>query len=109
YAPPDPARTVRTILAAPDRFDVTDLRQTMQEVLADAEATRERQIQALAGSAALGDEVLGQVRTAAALTDLTVRERLYLALAAAALGDGSTAADLERGLLAAHGTRAVPA
>ena len=108
YASPDLDLTVRTILAAPDRFDVTDLQGTMQEVLADAEATRERQIQALAGSAALGDEVLGQVRTAAALTDLTVRERLYLALAAVALGDGSTAADLERGLLAEHGQRLGP-
>ena len=108
YASADLDLTVRTILAAPDRFDQSDLRQTMQEVLADAGATRERQILALAGSAALGDEVLGQVRSAAALTDLTVRERLYLALAAAALGDLATAADLERGLLAEHGQRLGP-
>ncbi len=108
YAAPDLDLTVRTILAAPDRFDVTDLQSTMQAVLADADATRERQILALAGSAALGDDVLGQVRTAAALTDLTVRERLYLALAAAALGDLATAADLERGLLAEHGQRLGP-
>jgi hypothetical protein len=108
YASPDLDLTVRTILAAPDRFDVTDLQATMQEVLADVGATRERKIQALAGSAALGDEVLGQVRSAAALTDLTVRERLYLALAAAALGDLATAADLERGLLAEHGQRLGP-
>ena len=108
YAAPDLDLTVRTILAAPDRFDVTDLQGTMQEVLADAEATRERQILALAGSAALGDDVLGQVRTAAALTDLSVRERLHLALAAAALGDLGTAADLERGLLGEHGQRLGP-
>ena len=82
--------TVRAILAAPDRFDVPGLRSAMRTILDDALASRERRIEALAGSAVLGAEVLDEVRAAAALDDLSVREQLYLALAAAALGDDAT-------------------
>jgi hypothetical protein len=108
YASPSLDLTVRAVLAAPDAFDRNALRNAMLNILADPEATRERKIQALATRAALGDDVLGEVHIATAATDLTIRERLYLALAASKLGDGQLAADLERALVAAYGQRLGP-
>ncbi len=100
--------TVRALLADPTRFDTSQVRDAMRVVLTDSEATRERQIMALAGLALLGDEVLDAVRSAATLDDLTVRERLYLALATSTLGDQATAIELERALVAERGERRGP-
>jgi len=108
YASPSLDLTVRAALAAPDAFDQISLRSVMANIAGDPEATRERKIQALAARAALGDDVLGEVHIAGAATDLSIRERLYLALAASKLGDGQLATDLERALLATYGQRLGP-
>ena len=69
---------------------------------------RETRSLALAGLAGLGEPVLAEIRAALGDRDLTIRERLYLALGAAALGDHATAVREERALLARHGERMGP-
>ncbi len=69
--------------------------------------TREARIIALAGLAALGDDVLAELRTMAS-EPLTVRERLWLALGIAASGDENGARAIERALLDTHGQRLGP-
>jgi hypothetical protein len=109
YSSPSLELAVRAALAAPGAFDQTALRNAMQGVLGvEHGATRERRIEVLVVLAALGDAVLPDVRAAAAATDLSVTERLHLALAAATLGDGPLAAGLERALLAEYGQRLGP-
>jgi hypothetical protein len=108
YAGGDLGLTARVALVAPDRFDGARLRQALSSVRGDPEATRERRLLALAGLASLGDPVLPAIREAAADPELTVRERLYVALAAAAAGDDATARTIERELLGSAGERLGP-
>jgi hypothetical protein len=108
YSGGDLGLTARVALVAPDRFDGARLRQALNSVRDDAQATRERKLLALAGLASLGDPVLPAIRDAAADPDLTVRERLYLALAAASAGDDATARTIERELLGSAGERLGP-
>jgi len=77
----------------------------LRGTLDDQASTRERGILALAGLAGLGEPVLDRVRLAAADGSLTIRERLYLALGAVALGDDTTASAIERDLLDTYGQR----
>jgi hypothetical protein len=106
YSSPDLALTARIALLAGDRFDRQSLRQALAEVTYDKTATRERRIMALAGRAGLGDLVLTDLRQAATdAADLTIRERLYLALGFAALGDDASAQTIERDLLDSYGER----
>lgn len=108
YSGSDLELTADAALIAPDRFRAPDLRDSFQRVLDDPESTRERRIIALAGRAGLGDPVLVDVRSAAAATDLTPIEQLYLGLASAALGDDVTALRMESGLLSLYGGRQGP-
>jgi hypothetical protein len=109
YASPSLELTVRAALAAPGAFDQTALRNAMANATeVEGGPTREGRIQTLVVRAALGDDVLLDVRAAAAATDLSVPERLYLAIAASTLGDGLLASDLERALLAEYGQRLGP-
>ena len=95
--------TALAALGAPDRFPRSSLEDPLAAIAASGEETRERRIVALAGLAALGAPVLGEVRSAAATTDLTDMERIWLAVAAAEAGDLAIAASLERGILAERG------
>jgi hypothetical protein len=108
YSSADLALTARIALLAGDRFDQDSLAGSLQQVLGDPASTRERRTLAVAGLAGLGQPVLAELRLANADPSLTVRERLYLALGAAALGDDEMASAIERELLGAHGERRGP-
>ncbi len=108
YASADLALSARVALVAPGRFDVDQLRAYLDERRSDTKATRESRNLALAGLAGLGEPILTEIRAALADPKLTIRERLYLALGAAALGDHATALAVERGLLDTYGQRLGP-
>ncbi len=108
YSGGDLALTARLALLAPDRFDTDALRRSLTAARDDQASTREQRTLALAGLAGLGDPVLLAVRAAVDDPDLTIRERLYLALAAATLGDGDTALTIERDLLRTAGEQLGP-
>jgi hypothetical protein len=108
YADDDLALSARIADLAPERIGGTRLRTYFELILTDDTETRERAIVALYGLAALGEPLLVDVRAAAAQSDLTWRERLYLGLAAAAAGDEDTARQIARGLLEEYGQRRGP-
>lgn len=108
HASPDLELSAWVALTAPHRFDRGPLRNYFELVRSDPETTRERVIIALTGLIALGAPLLGDVQALFALPDLTIRERLWIALAAEAVGDDGTALVIERALLAAHGQRFGP-
>jgi hypothetical protein len=99
FADDDLVLSARAAALAPERFGRQALVQYFRQVADDANETRERIIIALYGLAALEEPTLPSIQAFAALTDLSPRERLYLGLAAAELGDQDTARSLYRGLL----------
>lgn len=103
YADDDLTMSARLADVAAGRFDRSRLAVFFGTVLADDESSRERQIVALYGMAALGEPVLDEVRAAAAERNLSWREQLYVALGAAALGDDDTARTIYQGLLRRYG------
>jgi len=105
FADDDLVLSARVAALVPERFGRQALVQYFLRVADDAEETRERTIIALYGLAALGEPVLPTIQALAALGDLSPRERLYLGLAAAELGDQDTASSLYRGLLEEFGQR----
>ena len=103
YGGPDGRLTARVALVAADRFDRSALRDTLL-VTRDLESTtRDLRIAVLAGLAALGEPVLPDLRSMATATDLSVGERIDLALGYVAAGDDSAALAVERDLLRTHG------
>jgi hypothetical protein len=105
FADDDLVLSARAAALAPERFGRQALVQYFLKVADDADETRERIIIALYGLAALEEPTLPSIQAFAALTDLSPRERLYLGLAAAELGDQDTARSLYRGLLEEFGQR----
>ena len=105
FSAPDLQLSVRVALAAPDAFNRWDLVYYFTHISDSTDESRERRAIALAGRASLGDDVLEQVRAMLADPALTIRERLYLALGAAVLGDHATALANERALLEQFGER----
>ncbi|MBI4730154.1 MAG: Ig-like domain-containing protein [Acidobacteria bacterium] len=99
FAGDDLGISARVAALAPDRFGRQGLARYFRKVVLDPEETRERAIQALYGLSALGEPVLTDVQRAAGEADLSSRERLYVGLAAAVLGDQDTATRVYRGLL----------
>ena len=91
YSSSDLELSTLVALMAPDRVDRSRLGSYLRSIRSATDETRERQIFALAGLAALGDPLIPEIRTAAADPDLTDRERLMLGLGAAAIGDATTA------------------
>ncbi len=119
YAGADEALSARAALLGGARVageDLADYFRWLRSAKGDAEfedygpppAGRESRSLALAGLAGLGEPVVPAIRAALADPDLTIRERLYLALGAAALGDHATALRVERDLLTRHGERMGP-
>jgi len=98
FADDDLVVSARVAALAPERFGRQDLLRYFHSILGGADETRERAVIALYGLAALGEPVLIDV-TRAAAGDLTPRERLYIGLAAAELGDVDTAEGIYRKLL----------
>ncbi len=106
YSSVDSVLAVELAVLAPDRLDANRLQYALQSAFGTNDPlarTREQNAMALAGTASLGGATLVEVRSALAQPDLTTRERLYLALAAEAVGDDSTARSIERALLQAGG------
>ncbi len=105
YGGPDAALAAQIALIAPDRFDRPNLRDTLVMVRDLTTTTRELRLAILAGLAGLGEPVLPELRSAASATDLTIRERIDLALGFQAAGDDAAALAIERDLLAKYGQR----
>lgn len=89
-------------------FDRDGLRAYLGAAYDDEGATRERLIVALYGLAALGEPVLGDVQHLAAEPDLSVKEKLYTALALIELGDEEDARAVFSGVLEKYGDRVGP-
>ncbi len=105
YSGPDPMLTARIAIVAPDRLDPDGLRDVLLVIDGLPTTSRELHLAVTAGLASLGVPRLAEVRAAAGLPDLTVRERLYVALAAEASGDDETARSIEGALLRSYGER----
>ncbi|MGH2727410.1 MAG: hypothetical protein ACRDKS_10625, partial [Actinomycetota bacterium] len=103
FADDDLALSARIAAIAADQFGRPELVTYFSKVLGDGDETRERGIIALYGLAALGEPVLPDVQRAAAIKDLSVREKLFTGLAAAELGDEQTARTIYRDLLEEFG------
>ena len=106
YASPDSTLAVQLALLAPGWFDADGLRAALASAFGTSDTTqrtREQNAMVLAGQAALGGATPAEVRSAAAQPGLTIRERLYLALAAESVGDDPTARAIEQDLLATAG------
>jgi hypothetical protein len=105
YGGPDAALAARIALLAPDRFDKSALRDTLIWIRDLPTTTRELRLAILTGLAELGEPVLADLRVAARATDLTIRERISLALGFQAVGDDASALAIERALLTRYGER----
>lgn len=105
YGGPDARLTARVALVAADRFDRASLRDALIAVRDMPSTTRELRIAVLAGLAALGEPVLADLRSVGGATDLSVGERIDLALGLAAAGDDAAALAIERDLLGTYGQR----
>ncbi|OGL78177.1 hypothetical protein A3J43_01850 [Candidatus Uhrbacteria bacterium RIFCSPHIGHO2_12_FULL_54_23] len=80
-------------------FDELSLAQYFFRTLEDASSNREEMTYALYGLAALQQPVLPRLQAWMTREDLSVKERLYTALAAYALGEGETARALFRAIV----------
>ena len=108
YASVDPWLATRIAVLAPHAFD----RQTLIDVLVEIRdlptTKRDLAIAAIAGLAAIGEPVLGDLQEARRQADLTPTELIDLALGFAAAGDDASARAIERDLLRSHGERLGP-
>ncbi len=105
YGSADLAMTALAAMAGDPGLDKVSLVSSLHQVYDDAAQTRDRRLLAMAGLAALGEPLLGDVHAAAGQPDLTTAERVALALAALYAGDETLARQLERDLLTQHGLR----
>jgi hypothetical protein len=105
YGGPDARLTARVALVAADRFDRSALRDALLATRNLSSTTRDLRIAVLAGLAALGEPVLSDLRSAGTATDLSVGERIDLALGYVAAGDDAAALAIERDLLRDSGQR----
>ncbi|MEX2247094.1 MAG: Ig-like domain-containing protein [Dehalococcoidia bacterium] len=108
YAGDDLTLSARALAVAPDRFGRNALAQYFRAVLDDPDETRERSIIALYGLAAAGEPVASSLDALAAEDDLSVRERLYLGLAALSAGDEDLAREQYRRVMVEHGEQRDP-
>jgi alpha-2-macroglobulin len=109
YGGLDPWLAARIAACVPDGLEGDGrLRDSLAAIRDLASTKRDLGIAALAGLASLGEPVLADLREVHALTDLTVSERTWLALAFAAVGDDAAALQIERELLGTSGQRLGP-
>jgi hypothetical protein len=109
YSSTDLGLTARVALLAGDRFNRAELVGFLySSALYDTASTREQRVLDYSGLAGLGEPVLNELQSFAADPALTIRERLYVGLGLAALGDGATARAIERDLLSTFGERRGP-
>lgn len=91
YSSADLELTARLAAAAPEEFDTHFMRQTFFAKLDAKNSTPEEVTLSLYGLAALGEPVLPRLVVWQAREDLPLKQRLYLALAAEAIGAGELA------------------
>lgn len=103
YGSSDLGASVLAALVAPDQLDKAQLSEYLEKIAGDESETRERRNEALAGLAGLGSAVLPRIRAAVAEPDLTIRERIILAIGAATLGDARIAHETSGSLVDAYG------
>lgn len=108
YAGQDLTLSARAAAVAPDRFGGAALTQNFLGVLEDRQETRERQVIALYGLAALGEPVLMPLQSLLTEPDLTWRERLYIGLALVELGDDTGARAVHQSLIEDYGESTTP-
>jgi hypothetical protein len=109
YSSTDLGLSARVALLAGDRFNRGELAGFLySSALYDIASTREQRVLDYSGLAGLGEPVLNELQSFAADPALTIRERLYVGLGLAALGDGATARAIERDLLSTLGERRGP-
>lgn len=109
YAGQDLTISARAAAIAPDRFGRAGLVTMFLGVLQNLGETRERQVIALYGLAALGEPVLVSLQSLLTETDLTWRERLYAGLALMEVGDDKTARAVHEALIDEYGESRAPA
>jgi hypothetical protein len=105
YSSADLELTALAALGAPGAFPRLNVEPYLLDVAGSSTEPRDRRIVAMAGLAALGSPVVADLRAAAALTDLSVTERAWLAVGLGEAGDLTRAAAIERALLAESGQR----
>ena len=108
YAGQDLALGARAAAVAPDRFGSAGLVQVYLGVLEGQGETRERQVIALYGLAAMGEPVLVPLQSLLTEPDLTWRERLYAGLALVEVGDDTSARAVYQGLMNDFGEDTAP-
>lgn len=108
YADDDLTLTTRVASVAAGRFSDARLAQYFRKVLDDPKETRERSIIALFGLAATGAPVMPSIDQFARASDLSVREHLYLGLAALAAGDDDVAREQYRQVMLRYAERRDP-
>ena len=106
YSSPDLTLTALAAVVGPEQIDAGDARYAFTQWL-DGDITRERTIIALAGEAALGVDVLDQLR-ALATDSLSIREQIWLGIGYLASGDETSARTVERAVLASTAERLDP-
>jgi len=109
YAGDDLTLTARVASVAAARFSSAQLAQYFRKVLDDPKETRERSIIALFGLAVTGAPVMPSIEGFARGSGLTVREHLYLGLAALAAGNDDVAREQYRQVILRYGERRDPA
>jgi hypothetical protein len=108
YASADLELTALVAIGAPDAFPRLNVEPYLLEIASSSDEPRDRRIMATAALAALGAPVVAGLREAAAVADLSVTERVWLAVGLGEAGDLTRAAGMERALLAESGQRSGP-
>lgn len=108
YAGQDLTLSARVAAIAPDRFGSAGLVRMFLGVLDDRGETRERQVIALYGLAAMGEPVLVPLQSLLTEPDLTWRERLYAGLALMEVGDDAGARGVHEALIDEFGESLAP-
>ncbi len=103
YSDPEMELSVRTAMVAADKFDQTSLANYFYGKLNNEDSNQEEVVMSLAGLAALDEPILLVLQQFAALPDLTIKEKLYIALGAQSLGDNQLAKSIYLELIEKHG------
>jgi hypothetical protein len=108
YADDDLLLSARVASVAGDRFSRDALQQYFGKIIDDPKETRERALMALWGTASTGAPVLPSIQRVAVESGLTLRERLYVGLAALAAGDETVACEMYTQVLLEAGEQRAP-
>ncbi|MDQ7814283.1 MAG: alpha-2-macroglobulin family protein [Patescibacteria group bacterium] len=100
YSSEDPELTAKVAAIAPDMFDRVSMQAYFASILQQKDVSREEQLRALSGLAALGAPVLQQLQDMSAINDLTWREQLAVMRGLNSMGDQDGARKMLDALLA---------